>query len=258
MKPKHRAILKNDNDEKPRVRQSCPSCQGRGEVKDADPYRDRESRVACPKCKGTGYLSALIALLLLIVCNGHAATVTGTIRDRQGAVTSTNIYFKAIQRPLFDATPSVLPGWTLTTNSASDGTFSTPLLAGNYQVTIGSESRDSFLIEVPTNSATYEISTLVTNLARYSYTGGQSFTGFVAQVNGLVTPVQAFAVGTNGSGFTVSSSGSTHTFNLPFVSTNLAGILSASQYAALLAATNGSSSGAPSFDSSGGDGFDSE
>lgn len=168
MKRKNRAILKTE-EETPRVRQACGACQGRGEVKDADPYRDRESRVACQRCAGMGYLSALLALLLLLVCNADAATVTGTIRNRQGALISTNIVFKSVQRPLFDTTPSVLPGWTLTTNSASNGTFSTPLMAGNYQVTMGGELRDSFLILVPTNAASYEIVTLVTNAPTYFF-----------------------------------------------------------------------------------------
>lgn len=260
MKTRHRAILKNQQDEKPAVKQVCNSCWGRGAVKENDPMCDRQNEtfVTCKKCQGTGHLGALVALLLLLLCSADAATVTGTVRNRQGAVLSTNIVFKALQRPLFDFTPSVLPGWTLSTNTASDGTFSTPLLSGNYQVTVGGENRDSFIIEVPTNSGTYEITTLVTNLVAYTYTGGQTFTGFVAQVNGLVTPIQAFAIGTNGSGLSVSSSGSTHTFHLPFVSTNLDGILSASQYAALLANTNSGSSSAPSFDSTSGSGFDSQ
>jgi hypothetical protein len=257
MKTRHRAILKNQQDEKPAVKQVCNSCWGRGAVKENDPMCDQqnESLVTCKPCKGTGYLGALVALLLLVLCNADAATVTGTVRNRQGAVISTNILFKALQRPLFDFTPSVLPGWTLSTNSASDGTFSTPLLSGNYQVTVGGENRDSFIIEVPTNSGTYEITTLITNLVAYTYTGGQTFTGFVAQVNGLVTPIQAFAVGTNGTGLSVSSSGSTHTFHLPYVSTNIDGIISWNQYLTLL--TNVSSS-SPSFDSTGGSGFDSE
>lgn len=175
----------------------------------------RLERRNCPVCKGSGILmlGLFIFLFLLFTFAAHSATVTGTIRNRQGAVVSTNINFKAIQRPLFDGTPSVLPGWTMTTNSDAAGFFSTPLLAGNYQVTVGAESRDSFLIQVPTNNASYEVSQLVTNLAAYTFTG-IDFDSAINSLNGLATPVQTFAIDTNGS-LSITSSGSTHTFHIP-------------------------------------------
>lgn len=233
MKTKHRAILKNQQDEKPAVKQVCNSCWGRGAVKENDPMCDRqnESLVTCKPCKGTGYVGALVALLLLVLCNADAATVTGTVRNRQGAAVSTNILFKAIQRPLFDFEPSVRPGWTVTTNSASDGTFATVLLAGNYQVTVGGENRDSWLIEVPTNSGTYEITALSTNAANYIYTGTRELTNFLESLNGSTHPTQLLATDTNNSDFTITSSATTHTFSLPPASATKSGKLTSADWA---------------------------
>lgn len=102
--------------------------------------------------------------LWLSLLGAQAATITGTVLTRRGEAAATNITFYAVQRPLF-GTNTVRPGWSVTTNSASDGTFTLPLLAGDYRVTFGSDTKDQFMISVPESSATYNIVDISTNTA---------------------------------------------------------------------------------------------
>jgi len=54
--------------------------------------------------------------------------------------------------------------------------------------------------------------------------------GVISSLNGLTTATQLFAVGSTGSQFAISSSGSTHTFNLPNSSSTGTGQLSAADW----------------------------
>jgi len=54
--------------------------------------------------------------------------------------------------------------------------------------------------------------------------------GSLASLNGLSTSIQSFTTGTSGSNFNISSSGSTHTFNIPTASGVNRGLLSSSDW----------------------------
>jgi len=115
-------------------------------------------------------LMALFLCALCVLCGSSlpAATVTGTVQARNGQLTSTNVSFLALQRPLI-VPPYVRPGWTYSTNSASDGTFSVFLHAGNYRVTFGSQLADSVIISVPDDTNSYAIGSITTNLLTFAH-----------------------------------------------------------------------------------------
>lgn len=79
----------------------------------------------------------------------------------------------------------------------------------------------------------------------------------IVTLNGLTPTTQTFAVGTSGSGFTISSSGSIHTFNIPIAGTAATGLVStlAQSFAGLKTFTNGLVSQVAIGQSSGGTGF---
>lgn len=79
----------------------------------------------------------------------------------------------------------------------------------------------------------------------------------VVTLNGLTPTTQTFAVGTSGAGFTISSSGSVHTFNIPIAGTASTGLVStlAQSFAGLKTFTNGLVSQVAIGQSSGGTGF---
>ena len=62
----------------------------------------------------------------------------------------------------------------------------------------------------------------------------------VTTINALTESIQYFAIGTSGSGFNISSSGSTHTFNIPIASTGSTGLVStlAQSFAGIKTFTN--------------------
>ena len=143
----------------PRKEAPCPWCQGH-----------RRYKRGCKRCHGSGVVWLLILLSFLIPHSAfrvEAASVTGTVQNRFGALVATNISFLSLNRPMFQP-PYVRPGWTMTATSASDGTFAVNLLAGDYRVTFGGETRDSIIISVPASGGPYEISTIATNRLVYT------------------------------------------------------------------------------------------
>lgn len=72
------------------------------------------------------------------------------------------------------------------------------------------------------------VCTGVNTLSVVSFGGGGG--GSLASLNGLTTATQTFATGTSGTNFTISSSGSTHTFNLPTASGVNRGLLSSADW----------------------------
>ncbi len=69
-----------------------------------------------------------------------------------------------------------------------------------------------------------------TNGATITVSSTGSGSGGISILNGLTNGTQTFATGTNGTAFAVSSSGSTHTFNLPFATATNNGQLSTNTY----------------------------
>lgn len=213
----------------------CHTCAGVGEVFEVGADGVEEIK-PCRRCNGAGCYAILLFLILffgspIIDRTLQAATVTGYIRNRQGAYVRTNIQFLAIQRPLFETTPAVLPGWTVTTNSATNGYFSTALLAGDYRVTIGNLLPDSFIIAVPDSTNSYDILQLVTNLVTYTFTG-VNFSNAVTSINGSQVPIQLLVTGEDGSEFNIASGGAQHQFNLPLASATKTGKLSSNDWSA--------------------------
>jgi len=77
-----------------------------------------------------------------------------------------------------------------------------------------------------------------------TYPGGVKWTSVaglsITSVNGLTASAQFFTTGTSGSGFNISSSGSTHTFNIPIAGTGATGLVStlAQSFAGIKTFTN--------------------
>jgi hypothetical protein len=105
---------------------------------------------------------ALLVWSIGLAVNG--ATVTGTIRARDGSTMKTWINFAvpSAQRPVVGSN-DIRPGWTLSTNSTANGTFRVVLYQGDYTVQVGNDTLDKFKILVPSGTATYDISQLTTN-----------------------------------------------------------------------------------------------
>lgn len=72
------------------------------------------------------------------------------------------------------------------------------------------------------------------------YTGSTDLSGTgLTTINGLSAAAQTFEVGTHGTDFGISSSGTTHTFNIPSASPTSRGLLTAADWAAFSAKADG-------------------
>jgi hypothetical protein len=80
----------------------------------------------------------------------------------------------------------------------------------------------------------YVIRTVNTGLSTFTFTIFMPFDGtaggFITSLNGLTATTQTFAVGTSGTDFTIVSSGSVHTFNIPSASASNRGLLLAADW----------------------------
>lgn len=110
-----------------------------------------------------------LLLMLLSLAFSQASTVTGNLKDTQGtALVGTNIVFAPLSTPQVE-NPFLIPSTDKTVTSGAGGAFSIVLEQGDYKVTIGGRARDSFIISVPNDAASYNISTLVSSALTYIY-----------------------------------------------------------------------------------------
>lgn len=170
--------------------------------------------------RGAGALRKLFLCLALLGVTASlrldGATISGIVRDRRGNLVSTNINFRSIQRPIF-TTPWIQPGWTVSTNSAGDGTFAISLTPGDYGVSIGSDLRDAFVISVPNTSSNYTLSQVITSRLTYTFPYSPSYEqtvnrdapGGYPTLDGGWGRVPSWILGTNapGVGFALYSDG---------------------------------------------------
>jgi hypothetical protein len=126
----------------------------------AEPVKPKEAPAAkAPERprSGLGLVGAIVLLLssLATPCNGD--TVTGNVVDIGLTATATNVTFTPLFTPSSQGN-SVIFSRPKTVTTDGSGDFSTVLTRGLYRVTIGANSKDSFIIQ-PTNT----VSTVTNN-----------------------------------------------------------------------------------------------
>lgn len=104
------------------------------------------------------FLSLVIALIGFVATG---ATITGPVLlSYSNAPYVGPILFRPLSTPL-PYTPNLITGGDFTVRPATNGTFSVELQPGNYRVTVGADR--AFVIDVPTNAATYTLLERITN-----------------------------------------------------------------------------------------------
>lgn len=105
------------------------------------------------------FLSILLWCWCLIA--SHAATITGPIFLTYSNTPYTGtLLFRPLSTPL-PLAPQLVTGGDFRVTPATNGVFSVDLAPGNYRVTVGADK--SFVIDVPTNAATYTLLERITN-----------------------------------------------------------------------------------------------
>jgi len=94
-----------------------------------------------------------------LITSSHGATITGPIIKADSTPYVGTILFRPLSTPLPIA-PNIVTGGDFKVSTATDGTFSVDLQAGDYRVIIGADK--GFLIDVPNDSATYTLISRIT------------------------------------------------------------------------------------------------
>lgn len=105
---------------------------------------------------------AILTLFIAMLCHvGSAATITGPIyQSYSNRPYSGPILLRPLSTPL-PYTPNLVTGGDFTVRTDANGLFSVELQPGNYRVQVGADR--AFVIDVPTNSATYTLLERITN-----------------------------------------------------------------------------------------------
>ncbi len=107
----------------------------------------------------------MVILLVWVVCvvapPASGATVTGNTQDQGLGNLATNITFKPLN--LQASRPTIFTLAPIVVHSDTNGNFSRVLLEGDYQITIGSNARDSGLIHVQPGTNTFNWVDLLTS-----------------------------------------------------------------------------------------------
>lgn len=123
-------------------------------------------------CTNLKKISSKLVVAVALALFAHAvlaqtSIITGTVRGPDGSALRANIEFLSKSTPV-GISGNLVPT-RLTVTTSTNGSFVQPLMPGQYQVTIrGSTGLQSwpasiFNITVPTNSGTYDVTSLMTN-----------------------------------------------------------------------------------------------
>jgi len=110
--------------------------------------------------------AALIFYLLSAISSAHAATVTGTIQNATGTGYAARLSFVPLSNPQV-LTTNLLSGQVINKTCAANGTFTITLQQGDYRIQI--DNADRFLISVPNNTNTYQLTALITQTLLYQF-----------------------------------------------------------------------------------------
>lgn len=109
-----------------------------------------------------------LAVAILFGTSAQAATVTGTIIDNSGtALNGGIIRFKPTSNPAV-LNPNIAAGIQKSVTLSTNGTFSTALVQGNYQVTVNG---NTWTISVPAGSGTYAIEDISSGTYTFPWSG---------------------------------------------------------------------------------------
>jgi hypothetical protein len=98
--------------------------------------------------------------LLTLLLPAQASTITGTVQSAAGAGRVTSIVFAPLSTPVISS-DIIVTTTQQTATSDSSGAFSIVLTAGDYRVTVGGRTQDSFLIAVPNDDEIYPLTELI-------------------------------------------------------------------------------------------------
>lgn len=113
-------------------------------------------------------LAASWSALLLCGSAATASTITGNIRNTIGNAYATNVLFTPLSTPQADGA-NIIASTPTNVIAAADGSFSVTLKQGNYKVNIGNVPNDTFIISVPNDSSSYNLTAIISSQLIYSY-----------------------------------------------------------------------------------------
>lgn len=110
----------------------------------------------------------LAVATMISVAELKAATIVGTVVDTSGNPGITNITFSPLSTPLMNGN-KVIYSTAKSVNVDTYGKFAIQLEPGDYRITIGTNSKDSFVISVPADNSTNDWSELISGSLTYSF-----------------------------------------------------------------------------------------
>jgi hypothetical protein len=163
----------------------------------------------------------------LIVSSSTVSTSTST-----GALTITGGVGIGGSLYLTSSLPSSLSGVVVSNGVITSGSWAGSVITGFYGGTgFNSYTKGDILVgsgntfiklNVGTDNFVLTADASTASGVKWTSVAGLSITS----VNGLTASAQFFSTGTSGTGFNISSSGSTHTFNIPIAGTGATGLVS--------------------------------
>lgn len=118
--------------------------------------------------KTTLQLAGTLIAAALLAPAAHGATIYGHLTDAGYSAIATNITFRPISAPL-EVNQSLYVRADVTNVTDSAGGFTNALVAGDYQMFIGSNPRNTLVIGVPNDNGVYNFTTLIETSLTYPY-----------------------------------------------------------------------------------------